>query len=871
MLKGILLSLLFVSPTLNLFATGIRGIVYGNEGDPLAFATIFVKQTGTGTVTNENGRYELILSPGHYEFVYQYLGFETQVKQVVIGDEFVELNITLKQQVTILQTVTVRAGKEDPAYTIMRKAIAKANYHQNELNSYSAQVYIKGAGRLKDYPWLAKRALEKEGVQKNRVYVSESVSEIKYTRPNKFDERVISIHSDGKDNNTSPNPFIFGSFYEPEIAGTISPLSPKAFSYYRFEYQGTFRDRDYEVSRIKVIPRSRGDNVVEGMLYILEDWWSIHSLDLKTTKLGIDILVNSVYAPIDDKVWLPVSFRFTVDGKVFGFDFEYKYLASLSNYNIELNPDVYVENQKMEVIDEIIEKEHAREIEQKHGDEKEPLLERLQSEKEITRKELKKLMKEYDKQETKSLEEPEVISNVTFKIDSGAYKKDSVYWKAIRPIPLTKGEVQGYQKYDSLAKIDEKKEAGDTLKGSRHVGFQPWDLIIGDSYSLGKQTHLRIYTPGGGFNTVEGFYLHYKVSYGRIFEDTARTRLTVTPVLRYAFSPKRFNGHLLIDLRNRNCQFKIDGGRYVSQYNSDNPIWYLVNTFTTLFLEKNLMKLYERDYVDLYFRRRLSPFVTTYVEWSWMKRRELFNTTDYKWFTNKNVEGYTPNRPENLELENTGFPEHNAVVGTLGIVARPWLKYRIRNGRRHEIHDSSPTFTLEYRKGLDKWLGSEVSFDQIELGIKQGIKVGVRGRLDLSVRGGKFLNTDKMYFMDYKHFSGNLTPFTTSDPVGSFRLLDYYLYSTADKYISGNIHYQFRKFLATQFPLVRLTGVRENIFLNYLATPSIQNYTEVGYSIDGILRLLRLEVAASFHGGQYLKHGFRIGIATNIRANFDDQ
>ena len=127
-----------------------------------------------------------------------------------------------------------------------------------------------------------------------------------------------------------------------------------------------------------------------------------------------------------------------------------------------------------------------------------------------------------------------------------------------------------------------------------------------------------------------------------------------------------------------------------------------------------------------------------------------------------------------------------------------------------------------------------------------------------------FLNTDKMYFMDYKHFLGNQTPFITNDPVGSFRLLDYYKYSTSDKYFSGNFHYQFRKFLVTNIPLVRMAGIRENIFVNYLATPTSKNYTEVGYSIDGILRIFRLEGAAAFQDGKYLNYGFRIGITSNF-------
>src|SRR5690606_40827087 len=95
----------------------------------------------------------------------------------------------------------------------------------------------------------------------------------------------------------------------------------------------------------------------------------------------------------------------------------------------------------------------------------------------------------------------------------------------------------------------------------------------------------------------------YKLTYGKTFQDTGKTRLTITPTFRYAFSAKRFNGHLLLDLRSKESHLRLDAGRYVSQYNADNPIWYIVNTFTTLFLEKNLMKLYERDYINLRYNR----------------------------------------------------------------------------------------------------------------------------------------------------------------------------------------------------------------------------------------------------------------------------
>ncbi len=876
-LMRIVFTVFFLSTFISSFAGGIRGVIKSEDAGALAYATIFVKQTGTGSATDFEGKYEVQLAPGRYDVLFQYLGYEAVIRVVDVGSDFVEINLTLKQQVVVLRDVIVRAGKEDPAYTIMRKAIAKAKYHTQQIDAYSAKVYIKGKGQLLDYPWLAKKALEKEGITKDRVFISESVSEIKYTRPYKFEEKVIAVYTNGDNKGASPNSFVFGSFYHPEIAEVVSPLSPKSFSYYRFEYLGSFRDRDYEISKIRVVPRSRGDNVFEGLIYIVEDWWSIHSLDLKTTKMGINFQVNQLYTPIEDKAWLPVSQQFVLDGKVFGFEFEGQYLATMKDYSITLNPDLQLE---MTVIDEKVQKEEAKKVEQTFSKKGQDLQERLKEGKEVTRKELKQLIKEYEKQETNEQEEPEIISESNYSVDSLAYKKDSTYWVEMRPTPLTKEEQRGYHIDDSLTQVQRKKDEGDTLRNSSKSkkGFQPWDILTGDTYGIGKTADFRIHTPYGGFNSVEGFNLIYRVSFYKrwVKRDSLdkdkrpqTSRLEISPIARYAFSREKLTGKLRVDYRIKNKRLTVEGGQYVEQFNSAGPIHPLVNTFTSLLLGDSYMKIYERSFVDLNYVQRIDDKYTFRTNWTWARRSELFNNSTYTFFKS-NRDQYTPNEPVNLELPTTSFDPNRAFIGSVSLDARPWQKYKIRNGRKMRVDGSSPLLSFNYRKGIKGVANSEVAFDQIELGFKDDFKIGIRGKLDLAWQVGKFFNADNLYFMDYKHFLGNLTPFVTTDPVGSYRLLDYYKYSTANEYFSANAHYHFRKFLVTRFPLVRVTGITENIFVNYLATPTSRNYTEVGYGIDGILRIFRLEAAAAFQNGKYLDYGFRVGIATSITVNFND-
>ncbi len=856
----------------SLSAQGVRGSVIDAEDNPLAFATIFVQENGSGTTTNEQGIYELKLAAGNYTLVFQFLGYKTKVEKVSIGDRYKNLDVVLNKQVLELQTIDVFEGREDPAYTIMRKTIAKASFHRQQLDRYAAQVYIKGTGRLKKAPRIFRKMLEKEGVDTSTTFTTESVSKIEYTRPNTFKETVISIYEHGEDNSTSPNAYINSSFYQPEIAEAISPLSPKAFAYYRFKLEGYFYDRNYAINKIKVIPRSPGENVFDGHLYIVDDYWSLYRTDLRTYKFGIEFQIDQVYAPIEDVAWLPVSHQFEVNGKIFGFAFIYEYLATVSNYEIELNPDLDFDFQ---VIDEKIEQELAAEIEQASSEKNTDVKQRLQSGQEITRKELRKMIRDYEKEERKKQEEPEVILNTTFKVDSNARKRDSIYWENIRPVPLTATEIRGYEKVDSLAKArreeEEESEEGTNGPKSKEGRWQPGYIVTGNRYKIGEKSYFShaSFLEGILFNPVEGFNLHTDLALS--FAKKNRFNITMTP--RYAFSRKRFSmvgeSELYAGSRLKRSLVRLSGGRYIFQYNEEDPIDDYVSSFINLFQEKNFIRLYEKEFLELALSKRFRENLTVRSSLEWARRQTLYNTTSQTWF-GKEDRQYASNIPANLEAPDLPFfPSHRALVFTAQIQARPWQKYRIRNKHKIAIEDTSPDLTLTYKKGINNLLDSEVDYDLLDLTFKHKFNIGAKGLVNLKISGGAFLNDESLSFVDFKHFLGNRTSIVTTDPVGNFRLLNYYEFSTRDRYASVHAHYQFRKFLFTRIPEVWLLGIKENLFINYLNTPKSDNYFELGYSVDNILRFFRIEAAVSFRDGKYRDFGILVGVASNLDDIFD--
>lgn len=216
-------------------AQGIRGTIKSSTGEVLPYASIYIANLKDGASSNVHGAYEVALPPGKHQVLVQYIGYEPVQTTIEVTDKWIQKDFSLSENAFVLKEVQVKSKAEDPAYTIMRKAIAKRKYHLLQYDSYKVRVYMKGTGEIKDVPFFLEKEMKKEGVGLNEAYTSESVTEVYFEQPNKLEEKVISIHSTGSTNNSpAPSLFIYQRFYDNYIADEfISPLAQSAFSYYR--------------------------------------------------------------------------------------------------------------------------------------------------------------------------------------------------------------------------------------------------------------------------------------------------------------------------------------------------------------------------------------------------------------------------------------------------------------------------------------------------------------------------------------------------------------------------------------------------------------------------------------------------------------
>jgi len=884
-MKKYILSLLFFTVLQSVFAQsgGIKGYIRNLDGEGLPLATIYVKNSQLGTASNLNAYFELKLPEGKHEIIFQYVGYQTLTKTVEVGTTMQSLDIKLDLQTYMLKELEVRAGAEDPAYTIMRKAVAMSKIHKLQVDQYEARIYMKGTTRVLNIPWIVKGKLKKEGVEEGKTYITETLTELKFEQPNKYTSSVKAIRSSEIDKNSvSPMSYIQASFYDPQIGTTVSPLSPSAFGYYKFHLESVFRDQNYEVNKIKVTPRSKGDDLWEGFIYIVEDKWCIHSLQLKTEKLGVHIDIKQVYSPVEKDVFMPINHQFKISGSYLGFEANFNYVATVSNYKVKLNPNFIPE---VKLIDEKIEKEKAAQLnkvnEPKIKKGEQDLETALLEGKELTRKNLKKLLKENEKRQleeerkkTKQGETPpsELVRNTQTNIDSVAKKlgQDSLFWEQNRGIALANDEVLSYQKKDSLLKIDsvqKKLQVKDSTLTEKiqTKKFKIADILMGGEYKTGKKSTFKWFSPLERihYNTVEGWSSEAQLSY---WQGIKKQSFRLTATGRYAFARQKFTGKSELEwnffrknpldtLQFFRGKIQLDGGRYIQQFNQEYPIPIILNDLANLYFERNFANFYEKDYLRLRYQQEIRKGFDVKASLEYAKRYSLQDHTNWT-IIDWQKRDFTQNLP--LNLENMNEKTHNALTFEANIAYKPFLKYAMYNGRRYVANEGSTLLKFQYRKGL-----MDSDFDFLSLGIQDELKVGIRANLGYAVSVGTFLNQNKVYFPDYKHFNANQIFIQFADPVSSFRLMDYYKYSTAQSYVEGHAYIQLRKFVLTQNIYLRSFGWKENIFVNQLFTPQT-SYSEIGYTLDGILRFFRIEAISSFENGAYKDWGIRVGLTTTF-------
>ena len=814
-MRRALLILCFIYTSHISFAGRISGTITDEKGQPLPYASILVKGTTHGTTANNEGKYFLNLDPGNYTIVCQYVGYRREEKEITVTDESMILNFQLQLQQLTLSEVIVKKG-EDPAYEIIRQAIKKRTYYQQQLSDFQCEVYTKGQLKLRDFP---KKFMgqtvdfeDADTSKKKTIYLSETIATYSVQKPNKRKVEVISTKVSGQSDGYGLSAPEIYSFYDNNIRignnlnprGFISPISDNALNYYRYHFEGSFFEDGKEIGHIKVIPKRKYEPLFSGYINIVIDDWRIHSVQLQLTKESqmqlVDTLkLDQLYVPFDKDVWVIKSQVIYPSVKFFGFDAYGSFVNVYSKFNIDPKFD-----------------------------------------------------KNY-------------FGNTVLKYEDSSNKKTEAYWQDTRPVPLRQDEIADYKKKDSLEQLRKDPRYLDSIDRKRNK-LTPMSLVL-SGYNISRQKTRSVYSVSPlinsiNFNTVEGLVVNLSGSYTKRL-DTAllgRESISIRPSVRYGFSNHHFNTSLSSTYnfgKKYFNAFTVSGGKDVFQFNNASPIRPLDNTFASLEWEKNYMKIYEAWFGGITYSKSLDEGFNASLSLQYQDRMPLDNTTDYAWRNRKNV-SYTPNYP--TELTTSNMLRHQAFIATMRISWQPGNKYVELPGRKFSVGSKYPHFDLVYTKGIKDIFGSDIKYDKWQFAVTDNLNLKLRGLFSYAISIGGFLNKDSVNIPDYTHFNGNQI-IAAAPYLNSFQLAPYYKYSNTESFYSTlHAEYHLNGFLTNKIPFFRkfnwyLVGATNAFYVN-----KKNNYAEVSAGLENIFKALRVDFVWGFEQGRRPMTGIRIGL-----------
>jgi len=813
-----LILLLFLSQFVSAQQYTISGKITGNK-ESLPFASVYLKGTSKGVNSNDEGNYSIKLEKGNYRLVFQHIGFSKQEFEIEL-DENKILNVNLKSDGISLNEIVVKAG-EDPAYPIMRKAIKKRKKYSGQVTEYACQSYIKGLQRLINIPEKFKKLIKVTSGQKfdstlyGVVYLSESESNYYFKAPNKEKEIMFSSRVSGESksfsfNNLSQMKF---NFYENLISikgisdrPFISPLNGSAFLYYKFKLLGTINEDGKTFNKIEVKPKRQTDPCFTGIIYIQENSWRITGIDLKLFKSNkikfVDTLaIKQLYAPVlGDSIWMPVNYNFSFYFKFFGISGDGYFNAIVKNYN--LKPEL---NDKF-------------------------------------------------------------FNNEIIIVEDGANKKDSIYWNSNRPAPLTLEENKDYRKKDSSEKVkntDRYKDSIDKKRNKLNIS----NLLLGYNYKKTKKSLTvnipGILTNGIQYNTVEGLNLSYNFSVNKEYENLKAHRFNGK--LRYGTSNYLWGGEIGYNYFFNPKKFSRIGIKLKSiaeQYNQAEPISPLTNSIYSLLKNENYMKVFKETGIESSYFSELSNGLFLSSNIKYVKRDPLKNTSDILLIDDKS-KLFSSNDPRNELTHDSMFKSNNALTAEIIFSIRFKQKYVSTPNQKIITGSKYPRLSLGYKKAIPI-LNATANYDLASAMIYDDLNLGLFGRLGFRLKGGKFLNTKKLLFMDFKYFLGNQTLFNTNDYLSSFRLLPYYTYSADKWFVESHAEHHFNGFIVNKIPLVKKLPIQEVAGFHLLMSNKLEQYYEINFGIENIFNAIRLDYVLGYGINKKISSGFTIGINTNL-------
>ncbi len=370
---------------------------------------------------------------------------------------------------------------------------------------------------------------------------------------------------------------------------------------------------------------------------------------------------------------------------------------------------------------------------------------------------------------------------------------------------------------------------------------------------------------GFGFNPVEAFYVRLNA---RIIK-TDPSNFTYGVEVRPSQTMDKLRWQQFVTwnfLHPYNGKSQITMGNSIFQINENEPVLPIINSFYSLFLNKNFASYFQKAFLKGVFSISVNAFdIRILTEYSLREPLKNTLTRSPLW---KDGE-YLPNNPEKPPVIHTnGFDPHRGLTIDIDLSWQPGRTFLKNQSRREPLKSERPMYFINYRKGLDV-LGSDIKFDQLILGLQLKRRISRFGVSTLDVQYGWFFNNYSIQFIDFKHFNGIQTLFLqpTSDrwsDVRQFHTLRYYDFSTDDYFIELHFIHKFGGSLFNSFKGFSRLNIHTVAGLNILSTESENIFFEPFLGFENILKVFKMRVAYGIDNWNTGRLSLLIGFNFNV-------
>ena len=773
--------LLLISSTIsaNVFCQShlLHGKIINSKQEPLAFASVQVKEIKLGTVTKEDGTYALDIDEGKYDLVVTLIGYKPQVITVIVRKAGAEQNVIMELAESSSLSEVIIKGK-DGAEDYVRNVIRHKEAIENAAGAYSCNMYIKALQedsipfkknkKNKDSDSLIK--VKQANALLNQMAMAEIVIKLDNGGGKNIKEERTGVTKRGNIQNLFFLSATEGdfSFYNnlvniPSISQTpfLSPLSYSGLMAYRFKTLKTETVNGRKQYTISVKPRQLSNTTVEGEIIIADSSWVVLHTKLHLPKYHLaeyDFFeVEQQYSLIRDTAWMITRQVFTYKAASGKRRSSGRTVVSYNNF--ELN---------------------------KHFD------------------------KKYFGVE---------LSAAT----QQAYERDSVFWQTNRTEPLTEKELRFINYKDSIYRATHTEAYLDSM--DRVINKITWQKVLYKGQTFNNHTKRRswqlpslpeLYQPlqfGGA--RIDPYFNYFKTY-------KSRKNIGLYTKLSYGIRNKDINGEIRLNrLYNpfnrgsysihlgKDFEEIFEGDAWINMLKRSNT--YLSQSVGIGHSLELLNGLFFFSDADIAFRRSVSGYKT-----------------------NDRVDSLLGDILDNNQA--IAFASYNAFYGTLRLEYTPRQRY-IREPKEKIILGSAwPTFYTSWRKGIPGIFDSKVNFDYLEFGVKQSFKLGLLGTSSYTLKTGSYLNQKDLRLVDYK-YQRRGDPILFSNPNEAFQSLDS-TFPVFKRFYEAHYLHEFNGAVINKIPFLKKLGLREIAGGGILFAPERNNlrYVEAFAGIERVFK-----------------------------------